>query len=464
MEDTAPQLTVSFVAKALGLSLTGADFPIPVVTTDSRKISPGALFVAVPGEKFDGHDFIATAVDGGARAIICRKDFPTHSAPPAEYLLVDDTVGAYRQLAKTWRAQFHCPVVAVAGSVGKTTTKELLAAALRGKWTDVVATRGSQNGFLGIPMTLLDLRAHHGAAVVEVGIDEIGAMEQHWALVRPTHAVLSALGPEHLEKLIDVATVVREESIIMERTAADGGTTLINLDDEHIAPLAQRFKTGAVIGFGTSARPAPQTLAGRVEGETLIVTGFGTDKGESYSLPLPGSHNARNLLAAITTARSVGLTWDEIREGLATFKGVAGRSQVETLHGGRTTVLCDYYNANPDSMAAGLMTLNELAAARGLKRKCAALADMKETGAEEKALHRALAPLLKDYAVVLLNGRLMKELEAELKARGFKGTLAHFPNAAALGKHIKTLLREGDALIIKGSHSMQMESVWAELK
>ena len=166
MEDTAPQLTVSFVAKALGLSLTGADFPIPVVTTDSRKISPGALFVAVPGEKFDGHDFIATAVDGGARAIICRKDFPTHSAPPAEYLLVDDTVGAYRQLADLAGCS-----TARGGSGGQ-----------RGKPPQRTARRcfagqmdrhgrdpGEPERVWAFP-TLLDLRAHHGAAVVEVSI------------------------------------------------------------------------------------------------------------------------------------------------------------------------------------------------------------------------------------------------------------------------------------------------------
>jgi UDP-N-acetylmuramoyl-tripeptide--D-alanyl-D-alanine ligase len=201
-----------------------------------------------------------------------------------------------------------------------------------------------------------------------------------------------------------------------------------------------------------------------VEGDALVVTGLGATKAQRYGLPLPGGHNARNLLAAITTAKGMGLSWEEIREGLATFKGVAGRSQLETLFDGKTVALCDYYNANPDSMAAGLRTLGELAHARGMKRKIAALADMKETGTEEKQLHRALAGQLKDFAVVYLCGPLMKELVDELAKTGFRGEVAHFPDSKALGARLKTVLRQGDAVIFKGSHSMAMENAWAAVK
>jgi UDP-N-acetylmuramoyl-tripeptide--D-alanyl-D-alanine ligase len=215
-----PVLSPSFVAHALGLTLPGvlSTQAFSSVASDSRKIQPGCLFVALRGEKFDGHDFILQAIEGGARGVICRRDFARPAGSAAKFFPVEDTLAAYRRLAGAWRREYPIPVVAVAGSVGKTTTKELLTAILRGKWDDVLKTQGSQNGFVGIPLTLLELTPPHGAAVIEVGIDETGAMEKHIQLVQPSVAVLTAIGPEHLEKLHDIPTVAREEGLALSHT------------------------------------------------------------------------------------------------------------------------------------------------------------------------------------------------------------------------------------------------------
>lgn len=243
---TPQKQTLAWVHQALGLPLTDpAAGPTEItLTTDSRKAGPQAVFVPVPGEKMDGHQFVENAAQNGAIAIVLRADAYQNEwatrYPRTRFLRVDDTLRAYRALGAAWRAQFEIPVVCVAGSAGKTTSKEMLAAILGGKYASVLKTVGSQNGYLGIPMTLLELRPAHGVAVIEVGIDEIGAMDQHLEIVRPTHALLTAIGPEHLDKLLDLATVTREELRALAWTHAQGGTIAVNLDDPQIASFPAR--------------------------------------------------------------------------------------------------------------------------------------------------------------------------------------------------------------------------------
>ncbi|MEO5969785.1 MAG: Mur ligase family protein, partial [Bdellovibrionia bacterium] len=210
--------------------------PFTGVFTDSRKTEPGSLFVALKGDNYDGHDFIEKAVSNGARGVLCQRGHSITGSKDAYLFYVEDPLRAYRRFAAAWRKEFSIPVIAVAGSAGKTTTKELLAAILQGKWKNILKTQGSQNGFVGIPMTLLEMRTHHEAAIIEVGIDEVGAMEQHMALVSPGYSILTSIGPEHLENLIDVPTVAREEGIALSHVARGEGTVAIYLDDPWIRP------------------------------------------------------------------------------------------------------------------------------------------------------------------------------------------------------------------------------------
>lgn len=260
-----PQLTAEFVYDALGFSRTkqrnhhAGMPPFTRAITDSRKIEPGCLFVALAGESFDGHDFIPQAIAKGARGVICRKS--TQVTPQKDFCIfpVDDTLQAYRALGAAWRKQFSLPVVVVAGAVGKTSTKEILSAVLRGRFPSVLRTQGSQNGFVGIPMTLLELAPEHGAAVIEVGIDEIGAMDAHMKIVGAQAAVLTLIAPEHLEKLLDIPTVAREEGIALTTVAATGGLVAINLDDPWNAPTSTRSKPAAASATRSAAQPRGTT-------------------------------------------------------------------------------------------------------------------------------------------------------------------------------------------------------------
>ncbi|MBC7692554.1 MAG: UDP-N-acetylmuramoyl-tripeptide--D-alanyl-D-alanine ligase [Methylotenera sp.] len=463
-------LKTVLVAQTAGAThRTTETLPYSSITTDSRKIQKCCLFVAIAGDKFDGHDFIGAAVAGGASAVICREDFAVPAGAPetVQFFRVADTVEAYRTLAGAWRREFTIPVILVAGSVGKTTTKELLSALLKGKFTEVLKTAGSQNGYVGIPMTLLELRPHHQVAVIEVGIDEIGAMVQHTKLVQADHSILTAIGPEHLEKLIDVPTVAREESLALTEVSERGGAVVLRLDDEWIAPLATKLKTPKKSGFTLSSSGLSQANAQTLVGELthsasqMKFSGMGLEPAE-IELPLLGVHNAVNLLGAIAMARAVGLTRQEILDGLKTFKGTDGRSELKKLKQGNP-VVCDYYNANPTSVEAGLELLTQVA---GPKTRWACLGDMLELGPNEETFHRDLSKKIRKLKIenVLLYGPRMKWLLSELQNQGFSGYLSHFSTHQELAQSLSSQITPQDAILIKGSRGMKMEEVWKALQ
>lgn len=464
-----PLLTPEFVISALHLTQAlpaRGHSAFTEVCTDSRKIKPGCLFVALSGERFDGHEFVAQAFERGAAAAICRKGFEL-GKPGALIFRVDDTLEAFRMVAAKWRREFSIPVVVVAGSNGKTTTKELLSACLRGKFASVLKTTGSQNGFVGIPMTLLELTPAHGAAVIEVGIDELGAMEKHMTVVGGTGAILTSISHEHLEKLRDLATIAREEGVALSTTARAGGLCVVNLDDPWIRPhwatLKGGRKTGYRLGAHAPARVASgeEVLIGTIKGAELAVRGQNFPEA-AFALPLPGEHNAANLLGAIAVAASLGLTAAEIRKGLQSFQGAGGRSELKRLAGG-LQVLCDYYNANPSSMRAAIAVVNQLG---GAKERWLCLADMLGLGPEEETFHRELAKSITDSRAehVLLLGERMRALEDELRKLGFRADLRHFESREELGAALVAGVQPGDCVLIKGSHSMQMEKVWELLQ
>jgi UDP-N-acetylmuramoyl-tripeptide--D-alanyl-D-alanine ligase len=463
----------AWIEQVLGLARSEAALHFSAFTTDSRKIPQSGIFVAIRGEKMDGHEFIPAAIAAGATGVLAERSVIDSRGlvsqfPSVRFFGVEDVLDAFRKLASAWRAKFSIPVVMVAGANGKTTTKELLSALLRGRHESVLKTIGSQNGFLGIPMTLIELRPHHGAAVIEVGIDEIGAMAQHVPVVRPTHTVLTVIGPEHLEKLIDVPTVAREECLAFHETKKLGGSCVVNLDDPWIA--RELSKLPGAWSFGIDQTPGTPGIAGThrsTDGKNLLDVELGAELGGTeltLEVPLPGRHNAQNLLAAVTTAAAIGLTPDEIQKGLATFEGAEGRSQIRPLPSSNgTLVICDYYNASPVSMGAAFQLLAQTGTPQATRIAC--LADMKELGTEELQFHSELsAPLLKSGAsIVLLHGTRMKSLFDTLQKTGFRGTLAHFDDLPSMAAEARRLAAPGSVILIKGSRSMKMETVWQEL-
>lgn len=432
-------------------------------STDSRAIKKGDLFIALKGEAFDGHDFITKAVELGASGVLCEKYPADATQDGIDIFLVENSLNSYRELAKQWRECVDPKVIAVAGSVGKTSTKDILAALVSAKFEKLVWTKGSQNGFVGLPMTLLEIKPDTEAAIIEVGIDAPGAMIQHIDVVRPEVSLVTAISEEHLEWLKDLETVAREENLILEETSRAGGTSIVNLDDPWIHPKFDSIKEQGKIGFTLGGSPAANILAGKVIGEYLEVSGFG-QKSFKLKCPLPGEHNARNLLGAIATALVVGVTPKEMEEGLSRFVSSGGRSQLEVMKSG-VRVLCDYYNANPASMRAAFKVAETSRDKNGTLWLC--LADMKELGEVEEQLHRSLAGDIASLAGnvrVMLYGERMKWLSSELSRIKPGIKIEQFLSPELMGKAVANELAKEDFVLIKGSRSMAMEKVWNVLK
>jgi UDP-N-acetylmuramoyl-tripeptide--D-alanyl-D-alanine ligase len=472
-------LTLEGVLSTLEPVLRSKAFPVKPANelhhlcTDSRICKKGDVFIALAGQTSHGFDFISTAVKGGAVVVVADRPKPADLAEHVVYVEVEDALLAFRKLSAMWRSQFHIPVFGIAGSVGKTTTKDMLAAILGGRFKSVLKTEGSQNGFTGIPATLARLRKDNKAAVIEIGIDDVGAMAQHLDLVRPDITIVTAIGPEHLERLKNIDTVAVEETLALKRTASSGGVAVVNLDDDHCRPFFGSLKPESRVGFSLypKLKPRPDVLIGRLsfDGQELEVSGDIRGRRmvrEKFSLPLPGKHNAANLLAAIAAAAVAGMIPDEMRSGLADFVPGFGRSRIEQLASG-VLVICDYYNASPSSVSAALDLLRERSTVKGRRgKKYACLGDMLELGKEEESMHRRLADKLAAAGVdkVLLFGERMKWLADELKRRKFESDVEHFDSHLLMSDHLRENLRPDDYVLIKGSRGMAMERVWESLQ
>lgn len=478
-----PLFTPAWVARVLGTSgasLSDPSVPFASFSTDSRKIEKGSLFIPLSGDTFDGHAFIDQALEQGASGILYEpaKWGRKPKTPVSAFLFeVEDSLKAYRKLAGAWRQFFQIPVVVVAGSAGKTTTKEFLAALLQGKWPNVLKTERSQNGFVGIALTLLELRPEHQAAVIEVGIDALGSMNEHLELIQPNASLVTMIGPEHLEFLKDIPTVAREEGEALRFIVQHGGQMAINLDDPWLKPYAHSQahskdlpirRTGFTLGEPEQGAYSDLNLVtGKVSSDGEVLAYQGTEiPTQNLSLPLPGKHNATNLLGAVTVALGLGLTPQEIRTGIEKFTPAEGRSQVKTLKNG-LTVICDYYNAQPMAMQAGLGLLGDLGRKNTPRGKTwACIADMLELGTEEEKYHRDLAPTLLEHQIdhAFLLGTRMRFLEDELKHLRYPGDLRIFTSHAEMSAALLKETKPHDTVLIKGSKSMKMDKIWKELE
>ncbi|MBS1960025.1 MAG: UDP-N-acetylmuramoyl-tripeptide--D-alanyl-D-alanine ligase [Bdellovibrionales bacterium] len=455
--------TTSKIASILHITPQAAtsDAPISEIITDSRAIKPDCLFVAIKGDQFDGHDFIGQAIQKGAAAILTEK--PVENPGKAAIFQVQSSMASIRKLAQAFRESFSIPVIAVVGAVGKTTTKELLSSILLGKYVNVLKTEGSLNGFLGIPLTLLRLQGKDQIAVVEIGIDEIGAMEQHLAVVQPTHVILTANGPEHLHQLKTVEIAASEELKALDYALTREKPMAINLNDEFVLRWylghATRLRRNAYVTYCLSCHIPigvhPDLTADYSAADSRVQIHL---PGGLLSLasPIPGEHHAHNLLAAVSMATFFEITPEQIQTGLQTFKTAFGRTELYTLPNG-AEVIGDYYNSNPTSVKAALQLLQSRATGH---QTHAVLGDMLELGSDEELFHRALAPVIRATNVksVWLFGARMKWLQDELKKQSYNA-VQHFDTHDALVQTLKPAIKDGDHVLIKGSRGMKMEKV-----
>src|SRR5688572_12572774 len=366
-------------AAALGARASAADVAFTGVSTDSRGIKAGDLFVALRGERFDGHDFLASAAAAGAAATMIDRSYQGESPAPA--LIVDDTRRSLGDLARYWRARFAPALVAVTGSNGKTTVKEMLAAIFRMHAAEsaVLATRGNLNNDIGLPLTLLGLRHAHRWCAIELGMNHKGEIAYLAGIARPTVALVNNAQREHLEFMRSVEEVAAENASVYG-ALSDEGVAVINADDAHAAFFRRCAGQRRTVDFGLAAGAVTGRFRlERLSSEIHLVTPAGE---ADATLAIPGLHNVRNALAAAACAFSVDIPPRAIAEGLSAFRPYTGRLQVKRAADG-ATVIDDSYNANPDSVRAAIDVLASCPAPTAL-----VLGDMGEVGDHGPQFHR----------------------------------------------------------------------------
>ena len=458
---STPRFSPDDVRNATGGSLVrpGRAALFDGVSTDTRTIAAGSLFVPLAGARFDGHDYIGQAVGAGAAGILVqrgREGLLEKSAGEAAVISVDDTLRALGDLARHWRARFRVPVVAITGSSGKTTTKEM-AAAIMGREKRLLKNEGNLNNLVGLPMTLFQLNESHEVAVLEMGTNRRGEIARLTEIALPTVGVITNVGPAHLEGLKSLETI-REEKGDLFRVMDNRGTAVINLDDEALAPWAEKWK-GEKITFGIQADADVTASHITHEGEKgtifkLLMEGASRE----ILLPVLGFHNVSNALAAAAASSAAGLSFDAVCQGLMAFKPVGGRMEVYRLKNGGTLV-DDTYNANPASVAVALKTL------QGLKGECRStviLGDMLELGGEAERYHEEIGRSLADTGVskVYLRGDFARATAKGAMKRGMKSDQVLIDlSTEETAAHLKACLKTGDWVLVKGSRKMKMEEI-----
>jgi len=431
------------------------------VQTDSRQIEPGDLFVALRGERFDANDFLADVAARGAVAAVCQGDVAKQTLQDMGLpgWVVPDTRQALAQLAQHYRAQWSLPLIAVTGSNGKTTVTQMLASVLRAFLGEAaLATQGNLNNDIGVPQTLLRLRAGHRMAVVELGMNHPGEMELLAQMAQPTVALVNNAQREHLEFMHTVQAVARENGTVIA-ALPDDGVAVFPADDDFAPLWTQLAGARRLLRFAGSARPDAEVYPASAQwvGHAWQVRAV-TPAGElRYTLQLAGQHNVRNSLAAVACALAAGVPSAAIVQGLNDFMAVKGRSRCMALQyqGRALTLVDDTYNANPDSVRAAIEVLHGLPTPQLL-----VLGDMGEVGEEGPRFHaEALAQARQaGIAHVLVTGAALAQA-----APAFAG-VQHFSDMQALQSAVCRVLPEVASVLVKGSRFMKMERVVAAVQ
>ncbi|MBW3624868.1 MAG: UDP-N-acetylmuramoyl-tripeptide--D-alanyl-D-alanine ligase [Armatimonadetes bacterium] len=424
------------------------------ITTDSRKIRPGDLFIALKGPNSDGHDYVESALAGGALGALVEESWVnTHPTTSGPLLLVPDTQIALGQVAGWHASRLPARRVGVTGSSGKTTTKEMIAAALAPSGP-TLKNEGSQNGETGVPLALLNLTEAHQYAVLEMGMRGPGQIRYLAEIVRPEVGVITNIGRAHLEFLGSQENVARAKGELLECLPPDG-TAILPSADSYLPVLGELCRCNVITyGLTVNANLRAHDLVPTGRGSMFRVS-FPDGRATTAEIPLLGKHNVLNALAAFAVAFTLGADLDAAREALSAFQPPAMRSAVvESDYGFR--VLHDAYNANPDSMRAALEVLSGYP-----PRRIAVLGDMLELGPSEAQEHRALGEAVATSADVLIAvGPRTKETVNGACEKGLSGGEAYwYADAPAAAAEIRALVREGDTVLLKGSRGVKMEAI-----
>lgn len=442
---------LSEAAKALNAKQAGADVQFTAVGSDSRNIEVGQLFVALKGLNFDGNAFAIEAIKKGAAAVMLSD--ASIDVEPA--LVVQDTRLALGELAKYWRGKFDVPVIAVTGSNGKTTMKEMLVAILNaatntaGKGKDVVhATYGNLNNDIGLPLTLLKIKSKHQYVVAEMGMNHLGEIDYLTHIAKPNVAVINNAGTAHIGELGSRDNIAKAKGEIYAGLQ-DDGVAIINADSAYAGYWQSLNVNKKIVTFGLHAGADVSATYEIVDGTSLI--NLSTPQGQvDFKLQQQGVHNVSNALAASAVAYALGISNADIAKGLEGFAGVHGRLERKAALK-EAMLIDDTYNANPDSMKAAIDVLAELPGNRIL-----VLGDMGELGMDAKNMHAEIGAYAKAAGLQTLYG--LGELSTEM-VRGFGAGARHFNSPKALAEAVLPQLASDTTVLVKGSRFMQMERV-----
>ena len=446
-------MTLKAIAAACGGTYYGPAENLETVVSgiaiDSRKIETNWLFAATVGERVDGHSFIESCYEKGSLCCLGEKEYAYNEH---SYIQVASTFQALKDIAEYYRSTLEIPVVGITGSVGKTSTKEMIASVLGVKF-NTLKTAGNFNNEVGLPLTVFNIREEHEAAVLEMGISDFGEMHRLSKVARPNICVITNIGFCHLEFLGDRDGVLKAKSEIFD-FAAEGAKAIVNGDDDKLRTLKSRKDLDCTT-FGMDS--SNDIFAFNVESLGLdgLKCDISTPVGEfSAHIHIPGMHMVYNALAGTCVGLACGLTLEELKSGIENAQTISGRNNI--IHTKNYTIMDDCYNANPVSMKASLDVL-----ATALGRKVAILGDMGELGTDERALHYTVGEHAaeKNIDLLLCVGTLSEEIVKGAKGKNPEMNAVLFGNKEELLEKLPELLEKGDSILVKASHFMQFEKI-----
>ena len=422
---------------------------VTAITSDSRKVEKGCLFVPIVGARADGHTFISQVMEAGAGCTLSEKELGDVSFP---YIKINSSLQAVKDIAAYYLEQLQIPVIGITGSVGKTSTKEMIAAVLKQKYR-VLKTQGNFNNELGLPLTVFRLREEDEIAVLEMGISDFNEMHRLAAIAKPNTCVITNIGTCHLENLGDRDGVLKAKTEVFDHLKPNA-TVILNGDDDKLATVESVQKKTPVF-FGLDA--SYPVYADEIESKGLkgISCKIHTPKGEfSVVVPIPGQHMVYNALAGTAVGLTYGMELDEIKEGIKSLQPVSGRFHI--IETENYTIVDDCYNANPMSMKASLGILKD-----ALGRKVAILGDMGELGENEAQLHAEVGTFAGICGIdfLICVGSLCENMKKAAYDANPKLQIMHFHTLDELLEQLHTLVKEKDTILVKASHFMQFDKV-----
>lgn len=412
----------------------------PSVTTDTRKLKKGDIFFALKGPNFNGNDYAVKALEAGASLVISDEQPPFVDS---RIIVVEDALVSLQALATKHRQQFEIPVIAITGSNGKTSTKELLVRVLETRF-NVSATKGNLNNQIGVPLTLLELNNGHDIVVIEMGASKLGDIQELVDIARPTHGIITNIGLAHVETFGSRENILRGKSELFQYLRKENGLPFINALQDDLRNMGKRFDKAVTFPFSEDTYPLKF-----VEANPFVSFEF---SGKQYASHLAGEHHFNTIATAMAVGQYFGISGTKVAESITKYKPDNNRSQIISRNGNQ--ILLDAYNANPASMIAAINVMDKLPAPRLL-----ILGDMLELGSISSAEHRKIGERVKtmEKTTVLLIGK-------EMKAAHINSDFYYFDEKESLIRYLKEMTISGYHILIKGSRGMQMESIVEYLK